>query len=206
MWGFFSLLSKWRSRSVFLVRQDIVGLLVSVVCRTASLVWELLEGDNGREFEIGFPIQGTGTVPGIYWYCANAICQICPNTRIHLLPISFFPEDDARTRTFKWLDDHKSMVRNWPIKLATVKVLQFLLDSVEIQRAKRQRPVQSKRLNSSSEQQEQPELSPLTFSLKRSPTTYLTPAFNSVAVACGSVGIGSPHCSLIADCWLRIFN
>ena len=43
-----------------------MGLLVSVVCRTASLVWELLEGDNGREFEIGFPIQGTGTVPGMY--------------------------------------------------------------------------------------------------------------------------------------------
>ena len=83
-----------------------MGLLVSVVCRTASLVWELLEGDNGREFEIGFPIQGTGTVPGMYilvLYCtaANAICQICPNTRIHLLPISFFPEDDARMRTLK---------------------------------------------------------------------------------------------------------
>ena len=65
-----------------------MGLLVSVVCRTASLVWELLEGDNGREFEIGFPIQGTGTVlcqVCIYWYCGQ---RNLPNLSEHPYPFT----------------------------------------------------------------------------------------------------------------------
>lgn len=68
-----------------------MGLLVSVVCRTASLVWELLEGDNGREFEIGFPIQGTGIYCARYVYTGTVLyCgqRNLPNLSEHPYPFT----------------------------------------------------------------------------------------------------------------------